>query len=73
MLQKQIAKKSWFRFGLKLGVAGVVLECTALAGSYLFYRRLNRDTGEHMKFVNSLFIVNLQYFLIFLRVQTLLQ
>lgn len=47
MLIKSPPKKNWFRFGLKLGVAGVVAECVALGGSYLFYRKLNRNQGLH--------------------------
>lgn len=58
MLKKQIAKKSWFRFGLKLGVAGIVAEGIAVVGSYFFYRKLNREIGAHINFVNSLFNTN---------------
>lgn len=35
--------KSWIRFGFKLGVAGAILELAALGGSYVFWRKLNRD------------------------------
>lgn len=47
MLYKSPPAKSWFRVGLKLGIAGVVIESAFFAGSYLFYRRLNRDQGAH--------------------------
>ena len=41
--------KSWIRFGFKLGVAGAILELAALGGSYVFWRKLNRDQGESQK------------------------
>jgi len=38
--------KSWVRFGLKVGVAGAALELAALAGTYLFWKKLNTDQGN---------------------------
>lgn len=42
--------KSWVRFGLKVGIAGAVLELAALGGTYIFWKKLNTDQGTlHMK------------------------
>ena len=38
--------KSWVRFGLKVGVAGAVLELSALLGTYIFWKKLNSDQGK---------------------------
>ena len=48
--------KSWVRFGLKVGIAGAVLELAALGGTYVFWRKLNTDQG---KFQHDNFILNL--------------
>lgn len=46
--------KSWVRFGLKVGIAGAVLELAALGGTYIFWKKLNTDQGKfHMKKIST--------------------
>lgn len=47
MLAKIPQKKSWYRLGLKLGVAGILAEAAAIGTSYYFYRQLNSDQGKN--------------------------
>ncbi|KAG5683264.1 hypothetical protein PVAND_012555 [Polypedilum vanderplanki] len=39
----KVPPKKWIKFGFKLGAIGAAIELAGLAGSYLFWRKLNHD------------------------------